>query len=464
MPALGSPMVRHARRMAAAYGTFPGDRIATPAEEILAWHDARQLEPEPALAAGAGEGAIGRRELLRRGALAGAGAAALALAGPRSASAAPALDDARVVVVGAGLAGLTATYRLRTHGIHAVVHEAQERLGGRCYWIRGFFSHGQTAEHGGQYIDSRHRHIRALADELHVRLVDTWMQSVPEGEQRFRWYDGAFRTEDEVFADYGTFYERLERAYQRIGSYRWDEAGPEAVAFDNMTVTEWLDRRAPGGASGLLGIWCSVFMASFFGVDADEASAIEPARGAREALSRRRRALPGGGRQRPGRARARARAARRRHPTWERARGGLDPLRRHHRAQVLRPRARRRRRPRDLRAAVHDAPRRRPHGPRPHGPPPPRDRRSRDGDQREAQRAVHAAVRLARLERRVLERPPALGHVGLDMGAGRPEPSPPGAHRSTTAGPTARATPCPRPTRRHPPPWSMPRSRISRWA
>jgi monoamine oxidase len=117
---------------------------------------------------------ISRRELLRRGAVLGAGTVAATSLVVARAPRAGAVRDAPVVVVGAGLAGLSCTYRLHRHGISATLYEAQERLGGRCFSIRDFFDAGQTAEHGGQYIDSRHRHIRSLAKELGIALVDTF--------------------------------------------------------------------------------------------------------------------------------------------------------------------------------------------------------------------------------------------------------------------------------------------------
>jgi len=92
--------------------------------------------------------------------------------------------DASVVVIGAGLAGLSCVYRLHRHGIAATLYEAQEGIGGRCFSLRGFFDADQTAEHGGQYIDSRHRHIRSLAKELRIPLVDTSEQSFPAGNRQ----------------------------------------------------------------------------------------------------------------------------------------------------------------------------------------------------------------------------------------------------------------------------------------
>ena len=70
-----------------------------------------------------------RRGFLRDAAVAGAATTAFGVFAQRSRAAVPA---GRVVVVGAGLAGLSAAYRLKQAGIVAEVHEASDRIGGRC--------------------------------------------------------------------------------------------------------------------------------------------------------------------------------------------------------------------------------------------------------------------------------------------------------------------------------------------
>src|SRR5262245_6167946 len=101
-----------------------------------------------------------RRELI--GGAAGLGAAAL-LGGTGSAlgwggarhSAPSRRDQPRIAIIGAGLAGLTCAYRLHQRGVAATVYKARHaRVGGRCWTARGFAG-GQTAEHGGEFIDSR---------------------------------------------------------------------------------------------------------------------------------------------------------------------------------------------------------------------------------------------------------------------------------------------------------------------
>ena len=79
----------------------------------------------------------------RSGVLKKAGVAGLALTGfDRLTRDARAATPANVVVVGAGLAGLTAAHRLKQAGYIAQVHEASDRVGGRCWTGRGSFATG----------------------------------------------------------------------------------------------------------------------------------------------------------------------------------------------------------------------------------------------------------------------------------------------------------------------------------
>ena len=77
-----------------------------------------------------------------------------------------------VVIVGAGIAGLTAAWRLRQAGVGVRLFEAQNRVGGRMFSLRNHFPDGQVIELGGELIDTGHVRIRALAAELGLQLDD----------------------------------------------------------------------------------------------------------------------------------------------------------------------------------------------------------------------------------------------------------------------------------------------------
>jgi len=87
--------------------------------------------------------------LTRRGLLGGAGAAAAASALPSAASAKP-RQSVEVVVVGGGLAGLTAAWLLHRAGVDVQLLEARNRVGGRT--LNHHLGGGRVIEVGGQWV------------------------------------------------------------------------------------------------------------------------------------------------------------------------------------------------------------------------------------------------------------------------------------------------------------------------
>jgi monoamine oxidase len=77
----------------------------------------------------------------------------------------------RVLVIGAGLAGLTAGMRLQAQGAEVMVLEARARVGGRV-WSHTF-ENGAVVELGGEWIDSSQGAVRALAQQLGLTMIDT---------------------------------------------------------------------------------------------------------------------------------------------------------------------------------------------------------------------------------------------------------------------------------------------------
>ena len=84
----------------------------------------------------------------------------------------------RVVVVGAGLAGLNAATILRAHGVDVVVVEGGNRVGGRTRTVRAPFIDGQYSESGAEWVDDHHRRMHALMERYGLRPLgagERWM-------------------------------------------------------------------------------------------------------------------------------------------------------------------------------------------------------------------------------------------------------------------------------------------------
>jgi monoamine oxidase len=218
---------------------------------------------------------ISRRRFL---AITAAASAAMALDGclPRRRTGSPLpepRDDVEpVLIIGAGIAGLTAAYRLRQHGVPVRVIEAQQRVGGRMYSLRNTFADGQLCELGGELIDTGHSSIRALAAELGIELDD--LRQVDAGfEPDVWWVGGRRRSTAEVIGALAPVAARLDsdRAAwpeEFDPTYRHPSG---AESLDRISIAAWLDR---AGASGWIRELLDVAFTTEYGMPLDEQSAL----------------------------------------------------------------------------------------------------------------------------------------------------------------------------------------------
>ena len=200
---------------------------------------------------------ISRRTFLA-GATVAVGAACTSQSRPSVVRGAPRPDreaSRRVIVVGAGLAGLTAALGVRDAGWDVVVLEARTRVGGRVHTLHGGvegvpFGRGLRAEVGGESIDDTHLSLRAM-----VRRFGLMTERRP-GSTTGRATTGVFRYRGQtytfaefaalrggtVLADYSRVGTELQRLAERS---RIDPEHPQqaegAVDLDRMSFATWLD-------------------------------------------------------------------------------------------------------------------------------------------------------------------------------------------------------------------------------
>src|SRR2546426_3678394 len=108
--------------------------------------------------------------ITRRGLIGAAAAGAAVAALPRSSDAATRSAD--VIVVGAGLAGLTAARQIVRAGRSVIVLEARDRVGGRV--LNHPLANGTYTELGGMFTGPTQDHIQALAAAVGVGTFPTY--------------------------------------------------------------------------------------------------------------------------------------------------------------------------------------------------------------------------------------------------------------------------------------------------
>ncbi|MFD5099440.1 flavin monoamine oxidase family protein [Streptomyces albidochromogenes] len=219
-----------------------------------------------------------RRELLARAAALGLGAALAAPAAAAHAAPVPTAAQGaaapRIVVVGAGIAGLTAALTLKDAGLGCTVYEANPaRVGGRMWTQRGHWAYGQTSEIGGELIDTSHKKILELCRRFGLATED-FLGGGPNGAEEVLWFDGAYYPREQADEDFKDVFQALHRDLQEAGEVKWDASTPAGTALDTMSIHQWIDSRVPGGHSSSLGRFIDVAYNVEYGADTSEQSAL----------------------------------------------------------------------------------------------------------------------------------------------------------------------------------------------
>jgi monoamine oxidase len=177
----------------------------------------------------------------RRTFLAGAAAAAVVACSPATTRPRPDAGAAkRVVVVGAGLAGLTTALDLVDAGWDVVVLEARERVGGRVHTLP--FADGLHAEGGGESIDDNHHDLLRMIRRFGLRTEDRLRNREATGVvyRNGRRQTIAEFVRGRVLEDYDRFDVELARISEGVDPEE-PHRSPRAEELDAMSVQQFLD-------------------------------------------------------------------------------------------------------------------------------------------------------------------------------------------------------------------------------
>jgi monoamine oxidase len=193
-----------------------------------------------------------RRKLIQAGT--GAAAAGAVAAAPSTALAKHTRPrrKADVIVVGAGLAGLTAARQVRAGGKSVLVMEAQNRVGGRT--LSEDIGGGEVADLGGTFIGPTQDHIAALVKELGINTFPTYNT----GNNVFIRNDGRRETfasntpvfgtapaDPEVAADVVAAVAQLDSMASEL-DVKQPWAHPNAALWDSQTLDSWIRQNTTG--------------------------------------------------------------------------------------------------------------------------------------------------------------------------------------------------------------------------
>jgi monoamine oxidase len=190
---------------------------------------------------------MSRRDFLKAS---GATVGALALSGPIG-KMVP--QSPRIAIIGGGIAGLNAALTLQDAGITSTVYEASSRVGGRMHSDTTSWLNGQTSEHCGELIDSKHKTILSLASRFKLNTVDL-LAAEPLHSTETDYFFGQYYTPAQENVDFNVVWNAVKKDLSSAPfptTYKsFTTAGQ---ALDNMSIFDWIESRVPGGHTAPMG-------------------------------------------------------------------------------------------------------------------------------------------------------------------------------------------------------------------
>jgi monoamine oxidase len=211
-------------------------------------------------------GFVGRRRFLQ-GAGAAAGAALVSRAGTARADAQSGAKKPKVVIVGAGIAGLNAALTLRDAGFDSTIYESSNRIGGRMHSDTTTWRNQQKSEWCGEFIDSGNKTMLGLASRFGLTVVDE-IAAQPVGSNDTLYFAGRYYSQDQSDRDFAPVSAVLQR---QIAAARYptvyNSYTPTGDYLDHISVYEWIERYVPGGHKSQLGRYLDSAYNQEYGLD-----------------------------------------------------------------------------------------------------------------------------------------------------------------------------------------------------
>jgi monoamine oxidase len=227
------------------------------------------------------EMAYSRRRFLRQSAVISAGALA-ARCGPAPAvqapqnqsSTAPTTPGAgapRIAIVGAGMAGLNAAYKLQKAGLTARIFEGANRTGGRMFTATDLLGDGLTTELGGEFIDTGHEEMLALMDEFGLERIDVLGPESEKLRSETYFINGRHYTQAQAARAFVPLAKQIVEDYDSMGEVVNYETEGGGSAFDKQSIDEYLTKI---GATGWLREMLDCAYVTEYGLDLGDQSAL----------------------------------------------------------------------------------------------------------------------------------------------------------------------------------------------
>lgn len=151
----------------------------------------------------------------------------------------PSLGRGRVLIVGAGFAGLAAAYELASAGVDVQVIEARNRIGGRVLSFRDFVP-GKVVEGGAELIGSNHTMWQAYAKRFGLEMLDMTEDATLDAPVLIDGQRVSGAQAEALFKEMDAAFATMNDDARRLADADRPWLADNAAALDSRTVGDWV--------------------------------------------------------------------------------------------------------------------------------------------------------------------------------------------------------------------------------
>ena len=177
----------------------------------------------------------------------------------------------KIVIVGAGMAGLNAAYHLRRAGYRADIYEGNSRIGGRMFSAQNILAQGLTTELGGEFIDSGHKDMLHLARHFNLPLINRLSRAESTVPEHTFFFNQQRYSEQEVVEAFRPIASQMDADLATLDDVVDFEHEGNGSTLDNMSISQYLDKVQ---ASGFIRALLEDAYCTEYGLDVDQQSSL----------------------------------------------------------------------------------------------------------------------------------------------------------------------------------------------